>query len=157
MKKRQIRGPFDRVPCDFLPEGESMTKQSFMTDCDVNNIMKRFERTGVIEHVNKFNGDYGDFTDLPSDYHEAMNQVREADEMFLTLPAKVRETFANDPGRFLAMVTAAEMGDEVARETMYETGILKRPPIPMERQGDIPPEPTKSEDRPSERKSPEGP
>lgn len=101
------------------------TKQSHRDECDINQIMKRFEKTGMIEHTNQFQGNYGNFTEVPPDYQSAVDLVRAADEMFLTIPAKVRSVFDNDAGRFLAFVQ-----DPANVEQMYELGLAKRPPTP---------------------------
>lgn len=81
----------------------SRTKQSFRQESDINVIMSRFEKTGLLTHVNQYNGQYGDFTGLP-EYQEAMNKVVSANEMFASLPAKIRDRFANDPAKFLSFV-----------------------------------------------------
>lgn len=99
----------------------SLAKQSFRDEANINNIMARYERTGIIEHQNKFNGQYGDFTsDL--DYHGAMNQVIAAQNMFETLPAKVRAKFNNDPGQFLEFADNPENSDE-----LIEMGLASAP------------------------------
>ncbi len=103
--------PHPRV--SFETRGESRTKQSFQDETDINTIMAKFERTGLLEHVNNFNGDYGDYTDVPTDYHAAMNQVIEADAMFQTIPAKIRAQFNNDPGTFLAFADDPQNEDQM--------------------------------------------
>ena len=116
-----VRGPFDRVPVDLdfdLKKRPSLTEQSHKAECDVNTIMKRYERDGLLTHVNAFQGDYGDFTGV-QDYHTSMNQILLADEMFLSLPAKVREEFDNDPGKFLEF---AENPDN--EEKMRDMGLI---------------------------------
>ena len=40
--------------------GESMTKQSFKGECDVNKIMAKFEKTGIIDHYAKYAPTYGE-------------------------------------------------------------------------------------------------
>ncbi|WNK13306.1 MAG: internal scaffolding protein [Microvirus sp.] len=125
---RVVRSGFDRVRLRTPVGGASLTKQAFKEECDINNIMKRFEKDGILAHYNQFQGDYGDFTSCP-EYHEAQNKVMNANSMFLTLPAKVRERFSNDPARFLAFVS-----NPANRPGMVELGLLKAeavvPPVP---------------------------
>ena len=90
----------------FETIGPSRAHQSFKDECDIGNIMKRFEKSGLIEHVNRHDGKYGDYTNSPVSFHDAMNQVVAAQEMFMTLPAKIRKEFGNDPGAFLEAVEA---------------------------------------------------
>jgi len=115
-------GKHERVTIAF-PEA-SLTKQSFQEQCDVNNIMKRFEKTGVIDHVNKFRSSFGDF-DQATDYHSAANQVLAAQESFGLLPSAVRTRFQNDAGAFLSF-----MQDEENLDEMVEMGLVKAPPPP---------------------------
>lgn len=80
----------------------SLTKQSMSAECDVNNIMKKFIRTGAVSHMNRYGGRYADVS--PLTFHEAMNVVREGEELFDALPARLRRRFRNSPEEFLAYV-----------------------------------------------------
>lgn len=106
---------FGKTPDDL----KHSAKQEFKDECDINNLMKRYERTGVLEHVNRMQGSYGDFTDVV-DFATAFDVVRRAEIMFLTLPARIREDFGNDPGRFLQFAT-----DPANASKMVEYGLAK--------------------------------
>lgn len=82
----------------------TMTKQAMADECDINNIMRKFEKTGILTHVRRHGGNYGDFTNAPQSYHEAYQQILDAEEMFMEIPASIRKKFDNDPGKFLAFV-----------------------------------------------------
>ena len=86
---------------------ETMTQQHMAESTDINHIMKRYEQSGLLEHVNQYQGEYGDFTVMP-DFHTAMNKIKEAEDMFLTIPASIREKFDNDPGKFVEFATNSE-------------------------------------------------
>lgn len=92
------------------------TQQHQKDAVDINNIMKRYVKTGIIDHVNKYQGQYGDIPALS--YHEAMNQVIRADEMFLDLPSQVRKRFDNDPSQFLAYVQ-----DPANADSLHDMGL----------------------------------
>lgn len=94
-------------------EGVSLTHQSMKGECDINHIMAKFEKTGILEHRNTFEGQYGDFTNLPLSYHESMNAVLAAEEMFLTIPSRIRKRFGNDPGLFLEFVANPDNSKEI--------------------------------------------
>lgn len=113
-------GDHDRQ--SFSTTGASLTHQSMAAETDINNIMRKFEKTGILEHRNTFEGKYGDFTDIPMDYHESMNAVLAANDMFTTLPAKIRRRFGNDPSQFLDFV-----GDPSNSEEMIRLGLAKAP------------------------------
>lgn len=109
--------PATRVSKEFVKP--SLTKQSFKDECDVNNVLRKYAKTGVMEHLNRFQGDYGDYTSVV-DYHSCVMQVQRAEEMFMTLPSKVRSKFANDPGRFLDFAL-----DASNKDAMRDLGLLK--------------------------------
>lgn len=118
-KAPPVRAWYNRLRVCQAVGGPSMAKQEFKRECDINNIMKKFERTGLLDHVAQYQGDYGDFTDAPASYHDAMNTVLHAQEMFMTIPAEIRAEFDNDPGTFLAAVD-----DPAQRGRLVELGIL---------------------------------
>lgn len=126
----EIRKPFTgRKSVKFNTVGPSLTHQSMAPECDINTIMKKYEKTGILEHRNTFDGQYGNFLDVPSDYHEAMNAVLEANDMFESLPAKVRKRFHNDPGAFIEFATDAENLPEMVRMGLAEKredGVLEK-------------------------------
>ncbi|AXL15038.1 internal scaffolding protein [Microviridae sp.] len=88
--------------------GKGRTKQSHKEECDINTIMKRFEKTGIVDHLNTHQGNYGDFTVMPDSYQAAVIHLQEAQDMFMTLPASIRAKFENDPGQFLDFASDPE-------------------------------------------------
>ena len=121
MKIRHAYEKHKRYP--FETSGVSMTHQSMKEETDMNRIMEKWAKTGVLEHTNRFQGQYGDFLHAPEDYHSAMNAVLDAQEMFLTLPSGVRKRFGNDPGQFLDFVS-----DPDNREEMQKLGLTEGKP-----------------------------
>lgn len=99
---------------------ESMTADEFRHACDVNRIVEKWQRTGVLEHTARFAGEYGNFIG-PESYHEAANRLAEANSMFETLPAAMRAEFGNDVGHFLAFVS-----DDDNAPRMRELGLLPK-------------------------------
>lgn len=70
-----------RVALKFDPE-ESRTHQSFADECDIDQILGQFARTGVINHLNPAKPQYGEVPDLS--LHEALcaqAEVRSYDEI----------------------------------------------------------------------------
>lgn len=104
----------------------SMTKQSFAAECDINNIMKQFQKTGMLNHVNA-KAQSGIYADLPDevDFQTAMNTVMQGEEAFASLPSKLRTRFGNDPAEFLAFVSDPANADE-----LVELGLATKPPAP---------------------------
>lgn len=104
----------------YFCKGPSMTKQSEAAACDVNFIMKRYEKSGLLPHVP---GYYADVS-APVSYQDARNMVIQADASFQALPASIRSRFSNDPGLFLAAVSDPDRVDE-----LVDLGVLSKPPV----------------------------
>lgn len=115
----KFRTRFDRNRVVTTVEGPSKTKQSERDACDINQIMKRFERTGILPEMIRKEPHYGDFSD-PVTYQEALNLVIHTGEQFAALPAKIRARFENDPEQFLAFCSDAKNADEMA-----DMGLMK--------------------------------
>lgn len=102
----------------FTPE-ESLTKQEFKDECDINIILERFMRTGeppampMPEH-------FMDATQQPT-YHEMQTRIAEANDNFYLLPPALRADFQNDPTRWAdAVMNALATND---RGRLREIGI----------------------------------
>lgn len=81
---------------------KSRTRQSHAKDCDINQIMAKFQRTGSIDHVATHGARYANIESI--DYHTAMNLTRDAEQMFDDLPSSLRKKFENLPGNFMDFV-----------------------------------------------------
>jgi len=103
------------------PRGTSRTKQSFAEESEINRIVARYQKTGIVDHVAKYGGMYGDMPDQ-DDFHEAMNLVTEAQTMFNDLPSNVRSRFTNDPAEFLEFVSDPENRDEMIKMGLITSG-----------------------------------
>nr|QJB20737.1 MAG: internal scaffolding protein [Microvirus sp.] len=98
-----INTPFNRVrPPGIVNDMPSMTQQHFKDECDVNNIIAKFVRTGVLP-ANCRPGDYFDCSNI-TDYQDCLNRVLEAQANFEALPSELRKHFQNDPGVFLEFI-----------------------------------------------------
>lgn len=93
-------GPKQKVTLTCTTPGR--TKQQFKAECDINNIVSRFLKTGVMDFVNKHQPQYGDVTGL--DFRGALDIVARAEEMFRAMPARQRARFENEPAQFLDFI-----------------------------------------------------
>lgn len=106
--------------------GESRTKQAFKDESDINNILKRYNVTGVLPDQSRAAlAHFGDFTNVPS-YDEALNTVIESQAAFMQLPAVMRQRFGNDPQHLLAFLS-----DENNREEAIKLGFVNPPQQPV--------------------------
>jgi hypothetical protein len=93
---------------------ESLTHQEFKEESDINTIIDRF---GIGENpieAQKWVTNV-DIADAPSNYMDVMNQLNEARDQFMTLPAKLRAQFDHDPGQFVDFVSDPKNVDEMVR------------------------------------------
>lgn len=92
---------------------DSLTQQQFKEEADINTIVNRFLKTGVLPTPTSF-PQYVDFEGV-FDYQSAMNLVRAADESFMRMDAKVRARFNNSPQEFLEFFANPENAQEAIR------------------------------------------
>ena len=111
-RKRQV------LDCSHEP---SMTQQSAKDECDINNILKRYEKTGILPDLIREDGAYGDFSEVP-EYQEALNIVEKAQFQFNSLDGHLRKRFDNEPAKFLEFCQ-----NPANLEEMYTLGLAIRP------------------------------
>ena len=115
------KAPFLRTPYNYDTdaasnesglhcEDASLTQQHFKDECDINNILRQFNITGLLPE-SALSPRYGDFTGVV-DYHTALNQVIAAEDEFMSLPADLRARFENDPAQLIAFLENAENKNE---------------------------------------------
>lgn len=97
----------------------TMAQQQFREECNINSIMKRYQVTGVIDHIAKHEGHYGDIS--PMSFHEAQNTIATANSMFEELPSSARKQFKNDPSIFLEYVQ-----DPANADSLRDMGLAER-------------------------------
>lgn len=104
----------------------SMTKQEFVSESDINNIIREYSITGQINHI-AAKAAQGAYLDLPppTDFQESLNLVMRAEEAFATLPSQVRNRFENDPAQFLAFCE-----DPANKDELVKMGLAKASPPP---------------------------
>lgn len=114
-----------------LIELPSMTKQEFTAQCDINNILKQFKITGMVQHMSS-KAQTGQFLDLPDemDLQEALAIVQQSENAFASLPSKIRSRFDNDPIKFLEFMHDPQNQDEI-----YDLGLATRPTPPDSNSG----------------------
>jgi phage internal scaffolding protein len=118
MSYPKIRKPLarERVSKSFLDvDGKplaSRTQQQFKDDVDINNVLRQYDKHGLITHVNTAKAEYGDFTEV-NEYQEAINTVRDAEGRFMEMPSNIRAFFDNDPGAFVEFVTNPDNADKL--------------------------------------------
>lgn len=95
-------GPIPARPVVDCTGEKSPTVQAAKDECDINKIIARFERAGVWPGSRE--GYFADVSEV-GEYRDALEVVRLADESFMTLDAKVRARFDNDPGKLVEFLS----------------------------------------------------
>lgn len=109
-------------------KGPSKTRQEFSEECDINNIMARYEASGVWPFKEDVPPVYLDFVAMP-DLQDAMQHMFSAQEAFARLPALARKEFDNDPVRFVEFAS-----DPANLERMRTWGLAEPEKAPDEPQ-----------------------
>ena len=76
-----------------IDESECATQQNLRDECDINKIVERYARTGVIEHVSAREPRYIDCDALPQDLLAQTETLLAAEEWHASLPAEVRARY----------------------------------------------------------------
>jgi len=125
------KAPFLRTPYNYDTdaasnesglhcEDASLAQQHFKDECDINNILRQFNITGLLPEAT-LSPRYGDFTGI-ADYHSALNQVIAAEDEFMSLPATIRARFENDPAQLIDFLDKSENLNEA-----ISLGLVNKP------------------------------
>ena len=94
------------------------TEQAHKSECDVMQIIRRYDKTGLISHVSNIEAQFGDMTGI--DFQTMQNKVLEAEESFAKLPSEIRKEFENSPAKLLEF-----MDNPDNREKAIELGLIR--------------------------------
>lgn len=100
---------------------ETPTKQEFKDECDINVLMKRYQKTGLFPQHPGSVPRYVSNIGMP-DYQDSLNIVMKAESEFAGLNSELRKRFDNDPAKFLAFVN-----DEANAEELVKLGLREAP------------------------------
>jgi len=110
---------------------ESKTQQQFKDEVDINTIVERFGVTGEMPPPINF-PEVQEFEET-FDFQTSMNVIRQAQESFMTLPAKARARFDNNPQKFMEFMNeednaaeAVKLGLAIKREQPEEPEPVKK-------------------------------
>jgi phage internal scaffolding protein len=138
------KAPFLRTPYNYDTdaasnesglhcEDASLAQQHFKDECDINNILRQFNLTGILPEA-PLSPRYGDFTGV-TDYHTALNQVIAAEDEFMSLPANIRARFENNPAQLIEFLDNPENLDEA-----ISLGLVNKKPAEMPQAVELPQE-----------------
>lgn len=110
----------------------SKTQQHGKQEADINTIVDRFLKTGLLPNV-PVPPTYQNFGEV-FDFQSAMNTIKAATDSFMALPANIRARFDNNPAKFVGYVDhCLETGD---LDPLREMGLaLPRTPPDLPKEG----------------------
>ncbi len=111
--------------------GESLTKQAFKDQVDINKIVAKYQKTGMVNHLNQREPFYGDVSDIRT-YQESLDVVNKAEELFMGMTADVRAKFHNDPAEMVEFLADEKNSDEAVKlglKTKREPEVGEEQPI----------------------------
>ncbi len=135
--------PRKRVRIKFEKKGK--TKQSFKDECDINKIIARHTRTGVLVHQNANAPTYGYATS--QDFATAMRTVTDAQNTFNNLSEEIQQRFDGDPAKLLDFAQDPENKAEGAQLGLWPEDPQEAPTEPPKTPPETTPE-EKSEKQP---------
>lgn len=109
------------------PKSVSVTNQSDKDSSDINLIMKRYEKTGMISDLltgQQRQPQYGDFSDV-GDYHAIKSNIARVEQAFDAYPASLREYFGNDPANLINFLADPNNDGEAIK-----LGLKPKPDLP---------------------------
>lgn len=132
MRDRGLRCVVD-FPVDSKGNRISRTKQNFAKDADINNIMSRYRRTGLLvdpvscSYRRPNFGDFSDMVELPF----LIDRIRSAQSSFMVLPAALRERFHNEVAELIDFVSDPKNVKEAVDLHLLPASVLPQENSPI--------------------------
>lgn len=99
--------------------------QSFAESTDIHAILRRYQN-GEVDVLEKVQGFYGDITEMPHTYAEALQRIADSEKVFMSLPVDVRAKFGHSFSEFLAASQDADFLDRLGVKPVEQPA-----PVPL--------------------------
>lgn len=111
------------------PVGQTLTEQAHKKACDTNNIVRRYLKTGMVDHLNPRTPIDG-MMDPGMDFKTAMDIVARGNSAFESQPAALRAQFDHDPKKFVEFCTNPDNADKLVEMGLANAPVGSPEPIP---------------------------
>lgn len=111
-------------PVTDCSNDKGFTVQADAEQADINKIIARFNKSGQLPPTLRGEPFYGDVSEM-GDLQECLLKIQDADNLFMSYPAEVRERFDNNPVNLIEF-----LGDEANRKEAEELGLVVPRPTP---------------------------
>lgn len=121
--------------------------QSHADSVDINVLLARYAQ-GDVGALARVQGAYGDFTQMPATFAEALNTMIAAEQYFMGLPVDVRAQFGHDFHQFIASMDTPEWTSKLG---IGQPGVesLLSTPVPSEAPSNVSQTPSESAPAPA--------
>lgn len=117
--KQEFETSFDEAGRIVLtptnPKNTYLEIQSFADSCDINIIISKYE-AGDETVLNRVQGYYGDFSNLPDNIHDIYNLIHKARQDFERLDPTIRRKFDNNFEQYIFTVGTDDWFDKMTFE-----------------------------------------
>ncbi len=96
--------------------------QSFKESVDINVILKRFAK-GDVTALQRRQAMFGDFSDAPATYAEALNSMIVAEQYFNSLPLETRAKFNHNFHTFLVSLDRPDFSDMIVSDAVVSPSV----------------------------------
>lgn len=110
--------------------------QSFAESTDIHAILRRFEN-GESDVLEKVQGFYGDITEMPRTYAEALQRIADSERVFNSLPVDVRARFGHSFSQFLAESQSNDFLDKLGVKPIEQPEVVPSVPDKKVEKGDV--------------------
>lgn len=102
------------------PKSVSRVKRSFKDECDINKILAKARKTGLLP-VSSRQALYGDFSNS-TDFFTMQVKLVNAHNEFMKLPSDIRSKFDHNPGKLIAW-----LDDPANKDEAIKLGLMPMP------------------------------
>lgn len=137
MAKTNLRNAFSQKRV-AVPQSEqpSATQQHMRDETNINTIVNRYLKTGVLGNPNATRRPmFGDFSSV--DFMHMQNAIADIGQNFASLPARVRSRFQNDPYQLIRFVENPDNKAEAIKLGILPDDSPKKPEAPKVEQTDL--------------------
>lgn len=107
-----------------------ITVQADANSVDINKMIERIEKGGMLPALKSGQPFYGDVSSFDG-LADSLMKVQEAEHLFMTMSAKIRERFDNDPVKMIEFLSNEENRSEAEELGMVLPRIENTPPAPI--------------------------
>jgi len=93
---------------------DGRTKQAFKDETDIVKMLSRAQKAGTMSHLQKYEGQYGDFADF--DFLQSTLMLTKGREVFDALPSELRREFNQSPADFFDYVNDPANAEDLAKK-----------------------------------------